>query len=277
MSRMYERLEDEQIALGVIMPVHGPEWLEIFGYVGFDFTCLDMMVSSLTWSEIAGMILAAKRYDVTPWLRLSAYPWEADEFDSSLPAQVLRALSIGAECVLASVNRPEHVERLLQPLSNAHRRFYIQQGEHQGGGRTEAQRQLDSLEPEQRVFPCIESLAMAKRIDDILELPRLQMVYLGMGDLSRELGHPSDDRHPEVREFVKSLAAKARNKGVVVCANTLAYKQGVELTEETADGVESLVDLGIRVIMVPRATMVVQRTYEKMMREIKAKVPTVYS
>ena len=276
MSRMYERIGRDELALGVIMPVHGPEWLEIFGYVGLDFICLDMMVSSLDWSEIAVMLLAAKRYNVTPWVRLSAYPWESGEFDTGLPAQVLRALSLGAECVLASVSKPEHVERLIQPLSNAHRRFYIQQGEHQGGGRTAAQRELDSLEPEQRVYPCIESVEMAKRIDDILDIPNLKMIYLGMGDLSRELGHPSDDTHSDVRGFIGEIVAKARKREIVVCANTLAYKQGVDLTEESTDGVESLASLGIQVIMIPRATMVVQRFYEKTMASIKERLPKAH-
>ena len=277
MSRMYERLERGQLAIGTIMPVHGHEMVEILGYAGFDWVCIDLMVSSLDWSQIAEMVLAAKRYDLTPWVRLSTYPWESDEFDTALPAQALRALSLGAECVLASVNNAGHVERLLRPLGNAHRRFYIQQGEHQGGGRTDAQRKLDAAEPEQRIFPCIESLAAAKRIDEIVEVPDLKMVYLGMGDLSRELGHPSDDRHPDVREAIGHIVSRARRRGVVVCANTLSYKKEGDLSESITDGVQSLWDLGVQVVLIPRPTMIVQRFYEKTLDLVRRRLPDSYS
>lgn len=277
MSRMYERLANDELAIGAIIPVHGAEFVEILGYVGFDWICVDLMVSSLDWSEVATLILAAKRYDVTPWVRLSTYPWESEEIDTGLAPQALRALSMGAECVIASVNTATQVERLIAPLENAHRRFYIQQGEHQGGGRTDAQRKLDAAEPEQRIFPCIESLAAANRIDEILAVPGLKMIYLGMGDLSRELGHPSDDRHPEVREVIGGIVAKANERGIVVAANTLAYKRGTELSELITDGVESLADLGVRAIMIPRATMIVQRFYERTFENIRTRVPKLYS
>ena len=277
MSRMFERVERDEIAIGAIMPVHGPEWLEILGYVGFDWVTIDLMVSSLDWSEVAEMVLAAKRYDVTPWVRVSTYPWEEESFDSSLPGQILRALSLGAECVLASVNTPEHVARILDPLSNAHRRFYIQQGDHQGGGRTEAQRRLDALEPSQVVMPCIESVAAANRMDEIVAVPGLKMIYLGMGDLSRELGHPADDRHPEVREAVGKIVKAARNRGITVAANTLSYKKEAPLVDQITDGVESLYDLGVRVIMIPRPTMVVQRFYEGTLELLRGRLPHAYN
>src|SRR3990172_1709994 len=209
MSRMFDRFAREQLATGTITLNHGLEIVEALGYSGLDFICIDMMVTSLDWSEVAQMVLAAKRYEVTAWVRLSAYPWGDGEMDAALPAQVLRAFGLGAECVLASVNTARQVARLHDPLANPHRRFYIRQG---GEGRTEAQRRIDAAEPELRVVPIIESTSALKHIDEILEVPGLRMIYLGMGDLTKALGHSGDDRHPDVREVLGQIVGKARSR-----------------------------------------------------------------
>lgn len=273
MSRMFDRFAREQLATGTIMLNHGLEVVEVLGYSGLDFICIDMMVTSLDWSEVAAMVLAAKRYDVTPWVRLSSYPWGGDETDAGLPAQVLRASGLGAECVLASVNTARQVERLLQPLANPHRRFYIRQ---RGEGRTEAQRRIDEAEPELRVVPIIESTGALEHIDEILAVPGLRMIYLGMGDLTKALGHPGDDLHPDVREVIGQIVGKARSRGIVVCANALGYRHGVDLSELIADCVESLWELGVRAVLVPRPTMVIQYFYEKTLERVRHRLKSAY-
>lgn len=260
MSRMFDRIERGEPAIGTITLAHGAELIELLGYVGFDFACIDLMVTSLDWGDVAGMVLAAKRYGVTPWVRLPAYPWTSNAPDPALPAQVLRALSLGAECVLASVNTAKQVEALLHPLTNAHRRVYILQNSE---GRTEEQRRFDEDEAPQWVFPNIETLEAVERIDEIVKVRDLRMIALGMGDLSKELGHPEDDQHPEVREVVRRVTAKARDRGLVVCANTLAYKRSSHLSEMIAEGARYLWEDGVQVLWVPRPTMVLQRFYER--------------
>ena len=199
MSRMFERFANGQLATGTITLNHGLEIVEVLGYSGFDFICIDMMVTPLDWSEVAAMVLAAKRYNVTPWVRLSAYPWGDGEMDAGLPAQVMRAFGLGAECVLASVNTARQVEQLMHPMANAHRRFYIRQG---GKNRTEVQRKLDEAEPELRVVPIIESSAAFEHIDEITAVPAASARAAGRAG-HRHAGHgaalryvPAHHRHP---------------------------------------------------------------------------------
>lgn len=270
---MLEKVEKGELAVGTLVLTHGTEWTELLGYIGFDFVCIDMMVTSLDWHDVAEMVLAAKRYDMTPWVRLSAYPWGSD-LDGAMPAQVLRALSLGAEVVLASVNTARQVEQMLHPLSNAHRRFYLQQG---GGGRTEAQRRFDEAEPSQVVLPLIESPEAVANLDEILKVPGLRMVGLGMGDLTRSLGHPEDVTHPVVGRFVRDIVRKAREHGIVVSANALAPKRGVDLSKATVDGVSSLWESGVQVVCAPRPPLVLQRFYETTFAALRERLPGKYS
>jgi 2-keto-3-deoxy-L-rhamnonate aldolase RhmA len=261
MSRMHDRLARGETAIGTLITTHGPELVEIVGYSGLDFACIDLMTTSLDWGDVATMVLAARRYDVTPWVRLPAYPWAGDDPDPGLAADVLRALAIGAECVMASVNTAEAVELLLRPAENAHRRFYILQGR---ARQTAEQARLDALEPEHRIFPCLESRSAIDAIDAILAVPGLRQIYLGMGDLTKALGHPGDDRHPEVRAVVAEVVAKAVAKGIVVSANTLGYLgPEADLGQRVAAGVRALADAGVGVVLIPRPAMVVQDFYER--------------
>lgn len=267
MSRMFERIGRDELAIGTIMLAPSRELVEVAGYGGLDFVCLDMMVTPLDWDRAAQMVLAANRFGVTPWLRLPAYPWDDTGLDPGLPAQVLRGLSIGAECVLASVSTPRQVEQLLHPLSNPHRRLYVLHG---GGHRTEEQRRFDEAQSEQWVVPIIESQAALDNLDGILAVEGLRMVYIGMGDLTKALGRAGDDRHPEVQATVAAITSRARERGVRVAANTLGYRDDAELADQVVAGVGELAKLGINPIMTPRPTMVVQRYYESMLRRVRS-------
>lgn len=273
MSRMYDRFAAQQLATGTITLNHGLEVVEVLGYSGLDFICIDMMVTAIDWGDAAGMVLAAKRYDVTPWVRLSAFPWGDSDSDSALAAQVLKAFALGAECVLASVNTARQVAQLHQTLEHSHRRFYIRQG---GRERTDVQRAIDAAEPELRVVPIIESLAAIRSIDEILEVPGLKMIYLGMGDLTKALGHPGEDRHPEVVDAVRRIVKTAGTHGVVVCANALGYRPGAELSGLIADTVDSLWNLGVKGVLMPRPTMVLQDFYERTLRDVRNRVGAAY-
>ena len=85
-----------------------------------------------------------------------------------------------------------------------------------------------------------------------------------MGDLTKALGHPGEDRHPEVQAVVARVAAQARAKGIVVSANTLGY-HGPEpdLRDRIAAGARGLWDVGVQVVLIPRPAMVLQRFYEE--------------
>ena len=98
------------------------------------------------------------------------------------------------------------------------------------------------------------------------------MIYLGMGDLTKALGHPGNDRHPDVREVIGRIVGKAQSRDIAVCANALGYQDGVDLSELIADGVESLWKLGVKAVLVPRPTMILQYFYEKTLERVRARL-----
>ena len=266
MSRMFDRFDKNELAVGTILLAPNREIVEVAGYGGLDFVTLDMMVSPLDWDRAAQLVLAAERFNVTPWLRLSSYPWGESKVDPSLPAQVLRGLSIGAECVLASVNTAKQVEAMLHPLSNPHRRLYVR---HDAEPRTAAQRAYDEAQSPQWVVPIIESGPALDNLDQLLAVDGLKMIYLGMGDLTKALGK-SDEHDPEVRAAVSDVVSRAKKQDVRIAVNTLGYGPDTDFADQVAGGVKALGDAGVAAALTPRPTLALQRYYEKLLRGVRS-------
>lgn len=222
MSRMFKRFERGDLALGAMMMEHGAEWIEILGYVGMDFGAIDMMNSSIDWSDAAEMVRACSRYDLTPRIRLQSYPWGRSDIDPRLQADVFRALGIGAEVIVASVNTAQAVEAMMVPLreDNAndwvHTRPYINRPLYMP--RDASLRPDDDRSTNRWVVPDLESLEALDNLADILAVDGLKAIALSLADISQAIGHPFDYRHPELMAIVSKVAAAAAELHIIVFA-----------------------------------------------------------
>lgn len=274
MSRLFDRLENDQFAVGTIMLTEGADFVEVLGYAGFDFCCIDMMVTSIDWGEAAHQIRAANRHNVTPWIRLQAYPFGHDTHpDGRLPADVLRALSIGAECVLASVNTAEAVAALIHPVTDSHRRPYIHTG---GPHKSDLQDAYERRQPGALVFPNIETRRAVDNLAEILAVPDLRAVMLGLGDLSSDMGTPGDDRSPVMVELIQEVVRRASERNVMVFANVLSYLPDSDSAPAMASKLKWLWEAGVRAGWISRQPLVVQRVYEETLRLVRADLQEDY-
>lgn len=265
MSRMFDRLERDEVAVGTVMLEHGPEWAELIGYAGLDFACIDMMVTSIDWREAADVVRACTRFDVTPWIRLPAFPWGGADIDPRLPADVLRAISMGFEGVLASVNTANAVAEMLGPLTEGHHRPYLSPKLVVEG--VTPPRGPD--DPEPWIFPLIESLEAIENLEEICKVEGLKAVMLGMGDITRLLKQPHD-RTPEIRKLVTDTVKLATEHDVAVISVSMAAfrHEGRDTPESVAEGIEWLHEAGVKVVWTPHMTAVAQRFYERVLATV---------
>lgn len=255
MSRMLERLERGELALGTFALTSGPELVETMGSAGLDAVCIDHMVTAIDWGLTANMIRAARAFDMTPWVRLQSYPWQGGGVDGRMTADVLRAIAAGAEGVTVSVHTPAEVEAILQPQGDQHRRVWARGSEF-----------LISGEPDVLVFPMIESLGGAREFDQIVSVEGLQGIFLGMGDLSRELGHARDNEHPEVLDFVRSAAERTHERDQILIANTPYVRDPGDI----ARAVEVLRNVGVDAVWIPYPSSIVRATYLEACSQIRS-------
>jgi 2-keto-3-deoxy-L-rhamnonate aldolase RhmA len=272
MSRMFDRFANGQMAVGTMMMEHGPEWMELLGYVGMDYGIADMMNASIDWRDASEMVRALDRNNVTPWIRLQSYPWGSDDMDPRLPADVFRALGLGAEGVMASVNTARAVERLLVPLKEdeendwVHTRPYLNRPLYMP--RDGSVRRDDDKSTRRMVVPDLESVEALKNLDEILEVDGLQAIFISLADISQAMGHPFDYSHPEMMKVVTDSCAKAAKKGVIVFTFT-----GGSTPDEVGERVKTLWEAGVRGMYVPRLTVAAQRFYERMLHSVEEKMP----
>ena len=94
----------------------GPDWAELCGNAGFDFVCIDQMISPMSWEATSEMLRAAAAGKTSGWVRLSAYPWGGDDQRAFLRRDVLKAVAIGAEAIKASVDNARDAAALRSGL-----------------------------------------------------------------------------------------------------------------------------------------------------------------
>lgn len=258
-TRMFERLEKGELAVGCLTLTTGPEWVELLGHAGLDAVCFDMMITSIDWREAADMVRAANRYNVTPWVRLPSFPW--DRTTPFIPTEnVVRALSIGAEVVTVSLDTPEEVEATLKPADDHHRRIYIQGKEYDEWLEGKA-----SVAEHTLIAPLLESLGAVKKMEEIFAIKDLRAVWLGMGDLCTLLGHPGHPEHPEIRAFIKSSVELGKKHGVMVFVNTGRKDTEEPMVEQAA----WLWEIGVKFVLVTYPTYIAQRFYERMLGSLR--------
>ena len=61
-----------------------------------------------------------------------------------------------------------------------------------------------------------EGKKAVENLDEILDVPGIDVVFVGPYDLSSSLGHVGEIDHPEVVECIKGIIAKANAKGVKI-------------------------------------------------------------
>ena len=134
----------------------------------------------------------------------------------------------------------------------------------------------DKLERAPIVFPLIESKRAFDRLDDILAIEGLQAIFLGLGDLSKELGLPFDDRHPKLREAVLLAIEKARKHGVKVFTNVFTYGPGKDTPDYVAEGTRWLWEHGVPAVWIPSQIYAAQRYHHHALRLLDDLLPGVH-
>lgn len=266
MSRMLRTINQRQLAVGTVLEHDGSEWIDVFAHVGMDWVGVDMMEAGIDWSQAARLMQATHRCNMTPWIRLQAYPWGGSEPDTRLPADVLRALSIGAEAVCASVNSRRQVEAMLAPVDDWHSSFLKPRVGHSGSGAA-AGADFSPI-----VFPLIESLEAVRNLDEILEIQSLRAISFGMGDLSRLMGHAGDYRSPAMRDFLRDAVGRAHRRDVMVFCN-VPGSQNTDDPNEVSDAMRWLWDIGVQAIWMPALATIVERFYDRVLLSLAQALP----
>lgn len=192
--------------IGPFCKTGDPAMIEALGYGGMDFVILDLEHGPQDNAALGGMIRAAELASTLPVVRVGSIKDIGRALDQgALAVQVPHVSNADdARAVVSAARFAPHGQRgvcryVRAACYGTQDRFsYFK----------EANEALVILQVEGR-----EGLA---NLDAIMDVAGVDIIFLGVYDLSQSLGHTGAVDHPEVLEALKSVASKGRERGRTV-------------------------------------------------------------
>lgn len=212
---------------------------EIMSHQGFDSITIDMQHGLVDYQVAVTMLQAISTTSVIPLTRV---PWR----DPAWVMKILDAGSYGVICPM--INTPEEAESLVQACKYPPRGIrsfgpirakYYAGGTAHGGGDYHHFANDETL-----VIPQIETREAIKNLNEILQVPGIDAIYIGPSDLSMAFDKEprKGQTDPEVVEAKQTILAAAKRHGIPAGIHTNSadvaiemIRQGFQLTSLQSD------------------------------------------
>ena len=203
------RLREGQLLLGgMIYEYARPSLVKIYVEAGFDFLYIENEHTTFGAAALADTILCARDNGLpviakTPQLERGAVAklLELGVVGIQLPRTETRR---EVETLRSYLKFPPQGSRAVAPgWGNS---SYRQAGDWQAW--------MDQQDAETTLVVHIETRRGYENIEEIVSTPGVDMVYVGPGDFSVEMGHPGDYDHPDVSEPINKILEICKNHDV---------------------------------------------------------------
>lgn len=226
-----EKLENGSPVLGTWSMIPSIVTTEIIASTGIDFIIIDAEHGPINFETAQSMAIACEATGVSPVMRVGTI----DEAD------ILKALDIGVHCIqIPNVNTKSDIERIVQlakypPLGKRGFSPFTRAGGYSLSGATSL---TEKANKNTLIAINIEGVEAIKNIDSILEIECLDIIFIGLFDLSKALGIPGDVENPIVINYLRDLSKKINDSG--------KYPGTITTSKEKID---DFLDMGLKYIV----------------------------
>ncbi len=218
-----EKIRDQwkrgELSLGTAVALTDGAVSELFGEAGYDFVWIDCEHSAISLSQALDHIRAARGAGAAAFVRVpSNDPVVMKPYLELHPAAIIvpRIESLqDAERAVAGFHYPPRGSRGFGPARGV--RF----------GAVAPPQYLAEIERNMMLVLQIEHIRAVDEIDAILELPGLDSIVAGPGDLSASMGLGGQAGHPEVSAACEKIYRAAIRKGIPAGHSTGFDPQGI--------------------------------------------------
>jgi 2-keto-3-deoxy-L-rhamnonate aldolase RhmA len=188
--------------------VRGPRWGAIFGRLGLDYVIIDTEHSPYGRHDVAELAATLRSAAIVPIVRIP-YP---------NGYQARMAIDAGAHGILAPyVEEPAEAREVitaarLRPLKGK----LLDRARDAGAFVSdEVQRYLEgSFNQNSVVIIGIESTPAIENLEQILDVPGIDAIFIGPHDLTISLGIPEQYDHPRFQEAVRHIIQTSQARGI---------------------------------------------------------------
>jgi 2-keto-3-deoxy-L-rhamnonate aldolase RhmA len=206
-NRVKQLLKDGKTTCGSWVSLCSPIGAEVMGLMGFDWLLIDMEHGAGDYQTLLGQLQAlAAAGETVPFVRVQ---WND-------PVVIKRVLDIGAYGVMVpGIRTAEEARRAVAAIK------YPPEGIRGLAGNRGARYGADGdyvkqANNEIMMILQIETKAAIDAIDAILDVPGIDVAFLGPNDLSGDMGHVGDWNHPDVQAAIKTLEDAANRRKIAL-------------------------------------------------------------
>jgi len=226
-NRMKDKLRAGEPAFGVSVMIPSPQIVEIIGAAGFDWVLLDCEHGTLTLESVELMAMAAEACGITPIARPATRSAEhiLQVLDRGVMGVQVPHVNTAAQArdVVAAVKFHPAGQRGLAAGTRAARYDAI-------GTLAEY---VQAANEATLIAIQLEEQAAIDNLDELLQVPGIDVFFIGPSDLSQSMGHPGDPKAPAVAQAIEGslrrMRAAGRTPGMPASAENLreALDRGV--------------------------------------------------
>jgi 2-keto-3-deoxy-L-rhamnonate aldolase RhmA len=209
-----------------------PTASEILCGAGLDFLWIDMEHTALSLDAVLTHIMAAELQGTAALVRVP----------SNEPVIIKQVLDLGAAGIIVPMVRTAGEARDAVAATR-----YPPEGVRGWGprrpsryGRIPGPAVAEAANRDVLVVVQIEHIDAVRNLDEILNVPGIDAIYFGTGDLASSMGLPPEAADPALNEAIETVIRTARERGV--CAGQSA--------EDDVEEALKLIDKGVQMIAV---------------------------
>lgn len=237
------KLIDGETVFGCFYRYPEPGIVEVLSYQDWDFVLFDAEHGTLEPRDCENLARAAELHDVTTLVRVT----------TNQPHVILRYLDSGIQgAQIPLINSPAEAEAAVRAV-----KYHPRGVRGLAGVRADdyAQRQpfkdyVVQANHETMVIAQVETGAGAGQIDEIIQVPDIDVIFIGQTDLSHSLGVPGDAAHPLMQDalgrIVSAVTKSDKALGVLVSNAQAAQAWRERGAKYILIGLESLLGAACR-------------------------------
>jgi 2-keto-3-deoxy-L-rhamnonate aldolase RhmA len=194
-NEVKRKLAAGQTVLGIFLGFDSPDLVEISGYAGFDFVMLDAEHGTIDPHHAANMVRAAECAGITPLARVT---------QNTTPT-ILRFLDVGVQGVMIPWCQSADEARAAVQATKYHpegRRGMAGARAARYGVGMKLTDYIPQANAETMVIVQVETVATVEALPCMLEVPGVDVFFIGPNDLSQSMGYPGRTEEPAVQRVI---------------------------------------------------------------------------
>jgi 4-hydroxy-2-oxoheptanedioate aldolase len=225
-----QKIANGQVVFGTFFKLNCASLVEMIGYAGFDFIIVDNEHSNFSYSEMENLIRAADGVKLHTIIRT---PSGAEE-------HIAHALDSGASGIqIPGLTTVEQVKDAMPytkyyPLGRRGMNFAQRAANF---GYMDKNAYFKSANEDTLVVVHVENKEMVDQIEELCQVPEVDILFAGPGDLSQSVGKPGQVNAPEVVALVEKIFTTAAK-----------YKKSVGIWVGNATDAEKYIKMGAQYI-----------------------------